>query len=812
MRDSNYKSISNNRAAVTISSTVYDRRALDVTSDRPLVNSLNHLTYLVSSSAKVRETLSTDGGIERLIEILHECNNCNFGSSDNIFTSEKKILTAWKWTLGFQCLVLIGTRGTESIRQRVVRAGMLPIIATVLDNYITLHDRAFIQANKGMTLQSSGFSSQVLGGSTGTQEASQIQQNIPTATAQPQGDLQEIRPVGGITDNTEEIATDTDLSGNLNFLVQFETFQNNFRMDDSTSAAAAMAASSSVQPHSFFSGRHPDSLTNEDYESLSIEQLFKLVRTAETCDLLDSQNVNNIRRRYLILIIMKKLKAEKEGELLDTRFLNNTDYDMDNSLQFLSDMYLQDEKSAYLSSLATSKASPRSFTETGVIIPREDDIGWSLQLLAYISKYPNLKDSLQHTHLVIDISVRDKQLKLFIENQLKTKMKKDLAIKQRPTIKPKSRRSKSVSLRSGGETTPIINSGITQRDSANSRLSFTASASNSPQMINSLNSLRDDNFILDQDKLDLCDDDDTNVESGLRVDDTNVEGIQDDGCESDPEIGSVSESGSDNENFGNLLFPSFDQNKLSELYESILDSESIMDTLDREFALHELNEKISKCIERASQNLSTSITKKRLEQKQYLKQKWNYDTYENFNIDDQVNNQINELQNDPDYDDSLIEYKKVNLFPMVEKFTFLAGTDMYYWSGVVMRNSCRRNEHRGGVRQCGNLDCGKWETYPREFSKCRRCKRTKYCTRECQKKSWHCHRNWCIPSTSSTTNNANESQVAENDENEEPRTAQVQNILVNPSEVANDAETTGDNINNNNYGNDNDDGHQGTVN
>lgn len=154
MRDSNYKSVSNNKAAVTITTSLYDRRALDVTSDKPLVNSLNHLTYLVSSLAKVRETLSVDGGIERLIEILHECHNLTFNLNDNIFNSEKKLLTAWKWTLAFQCLVLIGTRGTEKIRQGLVKAGILPIIATVLDNYLTLHERTFIHANSRQSVTS----------------------------------------------------------------------------------------------------------------------------------------------------------------------------------------------------------------------------------------------------------------------------------------------------------------------------------------------------------------------------------------------------------------------------------------------------------------------------------------------------------------------------------------------------------------------------------------------------------------------------------------------------------------------------------
>lgn len=114
---------------------------------------------------------------------------------------------------------------------------------------------------------------------------------------------------------------------------------------------------------------------------------------------------------------------------------------MDNSLQFLSDMYLQDDKATQLVTLTNSKISPRNFTETGVVIPRDDDIVWSLQLLAYISKYPYLKDVLQNTHLVIDMSIRDKQLKLYIEKQLKSKLKKTLALNSRPTIRPKSRKT-----------------------------------------------------------------------------------------------------------------------------------------------------------------------------------------------------------------------------------------------------------------------------------------------------------------------------------------------------------------------------------
>ena len=40
--------------------------------------------------------------------------------------------------------------------------------------------------------------------------------------------------------------------------------------------------------------------------------------------------------------------------------------------------------------------------------------------------------------------------------------------------------------------------------------------------------------------------------------------------------------------------------------------------------------------------------------------------------------------------------------------------------------------------------CGKWETFPREFAKCRRCRKAKYCGKECQSKAWsEGHRFWC---------------------------------------------------------------------
>jgi hypothetical protein len=102
--------------------------------------------------------------------------------------------------------------------------------------------------------------------------------------------------------------------------------------------------------------------------------------------------------------------------------------------------------------------------------------------------------------------------------------------------------------------------------------------------------------------------------------------------------------------------------------------------------------------------------------------------------------------------------KPYNIFPLIEKFTATKPSssrhshnsntqqqgDMQYWAGVVMRNLCRKDENRGGIRQCAYWQCGKWEEFTRQFAKCRRCRRTKYCSKECQKGAWGSHRFWCV--------------------------------------------------------------------
>ncbi|CAJ0835452.1 9139_t:CDS:2 [Entrophospora sp. SA101] len=55
-------------------------------------------------------------------------------------------------------------------------------------------------------------------------------------------------------------------------------------------------------------------------------------------------------------------------------------------------------------------------------------------------------------------------------------------------------------------------------------------------------------------------------------------------------------------------------------------------------------------------------------------------------------------------------YPPHNVFSLVERFTHrLHPAEIQYWAGVIMRNACRKDEARGGVRQCAYMACGKWE-------------------------------------------------------------------------------------------------------
>ncbi|KAI9488041.1 hypothetical protein BDB00DRAFT_964299 [Zychaea mexicana] len=138
MREPNLSFPSQNRAAVCITSALYDRRALDCTATLPMINSLTHLAYLTSTSPRIREILILDGGLEQLVRILsspHVQQPMTMATATNA-ASPHDLRSLCQWSLAFQCVVNIGVRGTEQIRTRVVEAGMITIVLKVLQNFL----------------------------------------------------------------------------------------------------------------------------------------------------------------------------------------------------------------------------------------------------------------------------------------------------------------------------------------------------------------------------------------------------------------------------------------------------------------------------------------------------------------------------------------------------------------------------------------------------------------------------------------------------------------------------------------------------
>ncbi|CDF89009.1 ZYBA0S03-07008g1_1 [Zygosaccharomyces bailii CLIB 213] len=538
MRDSNHRSVLANRPVVTITSTVYDRRALDLSSNVPLINSLNHLTYLTSNSGKVRETIANDGALERLVSILHGCHIplyellqldlkhvSRHRRARMVWRQKNLAMCAWKWTLAFQCLVLTGTRGTEQIRKKVVLSGVMPVLATVLDNYLLYHKNY---------------------------------------------------------DHLRGTKVDVDLKS-----LGTEQNYKDLRKDESETFAQYME---------YLTGRedlrlsHDPGFVSEDLLSATGTLPSDFADIWSTFKNLDTENGNSSDENGYS-------NAEGDDDAM-------VDKEASDDSCFMVD---EDNK--------LSISIPRDFF-LGRIIPKQDDVIWSLQLLAFISKYTYMKQQLQNVELIESLSFR--------------------SIVER------------VKRRINGEAEQMTQS----TKSCDDEVSYDIP----------MQEQEDDPFLVE------------------------ILGLA---------------------------------NRCKQL-EKEKELENVVPSRNPYEYYHVLT-------------TEHRFSRRLLEERQLVanfKEKWNY------------------YELDMDLDEATWKHASSkdchNLFPLVERYTVSSKNphDMVYWSSVIMRNSCRKNEVTG-VRQCANFLCGKWEDFPRQFAKCRRCKRTKYCSRDCQLKAWTYHRYWC---------------------------------------------------------------------
>ncbi|KAF2156611.1 hypothetical protein K461DRAFT_209005, partial [Myriangium duriaei CBS 260.36] len=630
MRENNFSIPNANKASVGITPALYDRRALDCTSTLPLINSLNNLAYLTTSSARIRDILTVDGGVERLVSILKE------GRS-------KDAMEMWKWNLAFQCVVNIGVRGSETVRTRVVEADMVPVVATILDNYIQAIEKCR------------------------EKELAQAPYRVASASHAAPRSSSHNRPS-----------------------------QNRLSHDSRTDRSRRPAPPPIEIPQT--PTINPDLLT-----------------------------------------------APRQPLTNPTAFSSPPDPTSParpGRLSLLNSFNAQHEQRRPQSSPVTGQNSDQIFTSS----PFSNNVsGFGIRPVQDIDRLPSMLPTLN----TIDLTSQP------VSPSTPSAARAQEAV-DRPIRRPSIRHQLSVSGPSWEDEE--------QADDSLPETSDNAAASPDPIV-----EIQNDIVMADTADGEGIPRGGSATPVTLSVPVVSVadaDNFTPHGSGLDERRGTVTTTTPPPPQNGafNLIQPLPPVNAVNATPPNVrqtLDSyygrlpalPNLLSALPRDedviMAL-QLLAYVSKYCNLRSYFQSTQLVP-RLKVGPELQA-----------LDSPEHTGRTAAQLEEDWDNEFVPKpgeEPYNIFPLIEKFTVRAPSNsrhalhptspqqsetMQYWAGVVMRNLCRKDESKGGIRQCAYWRCGKWEQYTRQFAKCRRCRRTKYCSKECQKGAWGTHRFWCV--------------------------------------------------------------------
>ncbi|QSZ36927.1 hypothetical protein DSL72_009018 [Monilinia vaccinii-corymbosi] len=630
MREVNFSIPNVNKASVGITTALYDRRALDCTSTLPLINSLNHLAYLTTSSARIRDILTVDGGVERLVCLLKA------GRS-------KDMMDMWKWNLAFQCVVNIGVRGSENVRTRVVEADMVPVIATILDNYIKVVDRCREKAEEAKQKallehrhqngRPGEHRSTHKGPSFGNR-ASRFESEFRASRRQPPPsiDIPSNFPGAPLTAGSDAM--------------------------DITPTGPQFALTSPPERTTFSTHRHHHHHRNQDARQhfLSPRHNIQPLATAvPSMDTTDGFNIRPVRD-------VDRLPSMVPG--------------------FPGGLTSQPESPTTPLPPTQMRSPPVRGTSNSVGTPRS---------------------------------------------------------RRRPSIRHQASTS--------ADTEDANADSMASDESGEPEIPGVSTAEIQTTTVN----IQDAN--LDENDSML-----TAVETPLGLTTPNVSEAQDAGS-----FNITHRSAMDGSMINDATTPTGPTIGLSPAQPTTVNTPPTMPptTIPRYFLDRptppqgqvlaamprdedvlmslQLLAYVSKyCNLRSYFQQSHLVPKLKIGSELHL-----------LDVDENGSNttptSCASHSHEEEEEEEYLLPDDFNIFPLVEKFTVRHHSpDMHYWAGVVMRNLCRKDDARGGIRQCAYYKCGKWEEYTRQFAKCRRCRRTKYCSKDCQKSAWVFHRHWCV--------------------------------------------------------------------
>jgi hypothetical protein len=656
MREVNFSIPNGNKASVGITTALYDRRALDCTSTLPLINSLNQLAYLTTSSARIRDILTVDGGVERLVCILKA------GRS-------KDIMEMWKWNLAFQCVVNIGVRGSEDVRTRVVEADVVPVIATILDNYIQVVDKCRKRAS---------------------QRAAQL---AAAATA--------------------------------------------------CSTAPTMSAATRSREHrggASFSNRADRSVPNWESRSFrrqppppSIEIPTPLTPLSDPADLTPMDSTPSTAPRSAVTSPPDRTSFSRYQSLETHNFRS-----LDGRLSLNMPQSAGPSRLPAVAHPIASAVPPIERAESFGLMPVRDVDRLPSMVPGFVPGVASQPQSPTTPH-PFALPTRPPAMRPLV----------DVAVADRGRSGPSMLRRRSTSVDSDDDRNAdeIISDAVAGVEVAiEPHVDIQAAVD--------VEGIDDRESMLESVESHLGF---SEVSEGAEADTFNIthRSVVDGSLITHPSVvdGSLIASGPN----GHHAHPPRPRIPLAFMpapratplmaAPAIPSANYSVFFLDRPamssvLAAMPRDEDVLMCLQLLAYiskycNLRSYFQNCHLVPRLRIGKELSL-------LDEDASDSASPTAEEPMAEEYLLP-DDFNIFPLVEKFTVRHHSkDMQYWAGVVMRNLCRKDDSRGGIRQCAYYQCGKWEQFARQFAKCRRCRRTKYCSKECQKSAWVYHRHWCV--------------------------------------------------------------------
>ncbi|KAF7976784.1 hypothetical protein HWV62_5624 [Athelia sp. TMB] len=710
MRESNFAFPGQNRACVCITAQLYDRRALDTTSSLPLFNSLTHLTYLTSTSPRIREIMTLDGGLERLVRLLHafclsppppENPAVLYGLSPPTARPARPPPTlnpavfdkhaAYRFSLAFQCLVNIGVRGSEDIRGRVVQAGTLEVVGCVLEAWL---------AGKGFAV---GPSSSATGMPRETREQRMERRKIQAEMRQ-----------------REEAA---ELARALQRQIAVEGGRGRATMDDPPSASTATDSAGASDADT-----STDTSTNATPVRSGTPTGTVLVPGRERSGTVVAQpvwdqppatatNAAHAGHGTIRASHRRTFHRSPDTSQPNTETEDDGDVDMDRAPPSPTPGPRARRAVGIVSDVPP--AAPLDTPDAHIII---NDAGMGVED-GIVSLEPN-DDFAMGAPPGAPGAIEEGAM-----------MRRDGTIRARGAGMGGA--GADATPRAGPTDLPLAGATPMRRDTGVTLTPATARPTRHNTAMPAATTAvpththahaaaprhRDEGPYRDEDVL---------LSMQLLAYLSKYPHVRQAFYKSrstfHPASGAVSVAAAAG---GSKGVGSGGVKGAKEGKESKDGKEG---GFFRAFSTNRGKEKEKEKEKDKSTTGSTSAPSS------------------------SASTTVTTPAATPAPPTIVPSQRQTNVFSLVERFTFRPSStetdlpnpppklppEIQYWAGVIMRNACRKDDSRGGIRQCANMLCGKWETYPREFAKCRRCRKAKYCGKECQSTAWsEGHRFWC---------------------------------------------------------------------